>query len=142
MKGIYLLLIGLPEKQKITVGSLGNISFPAGHYVYIGSALGGFKSRLNRHLRKEKLTKWHIDYLLRKASLQDIIICETEERLECAVAQALGRRLKVIPRFGSSDCRCEGHLFFSNRTNEKQLLASLRSLGLSPRLLGDSKAII
>ncbi len=119
MKGIYLLLIKLPEQQNLVVGSLGVIHFAAGYYAYVGSAMGGFKSRLNRHLRKDKIPKWHIDYLLQKATIQSIIICETEERVECAIAEALSNRFKSIPRFGSSDCKCPSHLFFDTR--EKRL---------------------
>ena len=148
-KGSYLLLIELPEDHDIAVGSLGVVRFPRGDYAYVGSALGGFKSRLNRHLRKEKIPKWHIDYLLRqdevpkshidnrlqRAALKSIIICETEERVECVIAQALRRRFESIPSFGSSDCKCPSHLFFT--TGEKRLrngiMMAIRSLTLEGR---------
>lgn len=137
MKGSYILLIKLSEAQDIRVGSLGLVHFPRGYYAYVGSALGGFKSRLNRHLRKDKIPKWHIDYLLQKASITSIIICETEERVECAIAQALRRQFESIPAFGSSDCRCAGHLFFSDGAMVKQVIGTFGSLGLKPRLLDD-----
>ncbi len=135
MKGVYLLLIKLPEAQTITVGSLGTMQFASGYYAYVGSALGGFKSRLNRHLRKDKTPKWHVDYLLQKASLESIIICETEERVECAIAQALRGDFESIPRFGSSDCKCPSHLFFA--AGEKRLrdgiMIAIRSYSLEGR---------
>ena len=134
-KPAYLLLIGLPEKQTMKVGRLGAIDFSAGYYVYVGSALGGFKPRLNRHLRKDKQSKWHVDYLLQRASLESIIICETNERVECAIAQELSLRFKTIPRFGSSDCNCPGHLFFdsSRKLIAEGSLAVMKSLSLDVR---------
>ena len=135
MKGSYLLVIGLPEEQDIRVGSLGVVHFPYGYYAYVGSALGGFKSRLNRHLRKDKMPKWHIDYLLQKAAINSIIICETDERVECAIAQTLHPRFHSVPGFGSSDCRCPSHLFFAAEEMEPELMTVLNSLGLKPRLL-------
>ena len=113
VKGSYILLIQLPEEQTIAVGSLQTIRFPGGCYAYVGSALGGFKSRLSRHLRQYKKPRWHIDYLLSRSSIGSIILCETEDRTECAIAQALSRRFDSIPGFGSSDCKCSSHLFFS-----------------------------
>lgn len=54
--GIYILFIFLRRKVTIPIGSLGDIDFQEGYYLYIGSALnsGGLKGRINRHLKKEK----------------------------------------------------------------------------------------
>ncbi len=73
-KGSYVLLIKILEEQTITIGSLQAVHFPGGYYAYVGSAMGGFKSRLNRHLKVEKSPRWHIDYLLQKASTDNIFI--------------------------------------------------------------------
>ena len=135
MKGSYLLVISLPAEQEIAVGSLGAVHFSGGYYAYVGSAVGGFKSRLNRHLRKDKTPKWHIDYLLQKAAIKSIIICEAEERVECAIAQALRREFESIPGFGSSDCKCPSHLFFAAEEMEQEIMTALNSLGLKPKLL-------
>ena len=148
------MLIKLQADEVLTVGSLGVSHFSAGYYAYVGSALGGFKSRLNRHLRKDKIPKWHIDYLLphetlnwhidnrlQKAAIESIIICETEERVECAIAQALHRKFDSIPRFGSSDCECPSHLFFAAESMESELMKVLRSLGLKPKVLDDLSKI-
>ena len=67
LKGIYTLLIKLDKPQAITIGKLGSVSFPAGYYAYVGSALNGLESRIVRHLKKEKSFHWHIDYFLQKA---------------------------------------------------------------------------
>ena len=133
--GSYILLIEMPEGQPITVGSLKTICFPGGYYAYAGSALGGFKSRLNRHLRIDKKIHWHIDYLLQKATIKDIIICQTEDRTECAIAQALSHQFDSIPRFGSSDCRCHSHLFSATEEMKGEIMTILNSLGMEPRLV-------
>ena len=113
MKGGYVLLISLPRAQTITVGALGSISFAAGGYAYVGSALGGLEARIRRHLRTAKKKHWHIDYLLERASVSRVIMAESGERLECRLAARLGGRFEAVPGFGSSDCRCPGHLFFA-----------------------------
>ena len=135
VKGSYILLIELPEEKTITIGSLKDIYFPSGYYAYVGSAMSGLESRLSHHYKQSKRPHWHIDYLLQKASITGIIICQTKDRVECAVAQALGRQFASIPGFGSSDCHCHSHLFFA--TEESQLkstiIATLDSLGMEPR---------
>ncbi len=137
VKGSYILLMELSEGQVITAGSLKSIYFPGGYYGYVGSALGGLKSRLNRHLRSDKKPHWHIDYLLQKASINDIIICESEDRAECAIAQALSAQFDSIPGFGSSDCRCHSHLFSASEGMKPKVMAILNSLGMEPRLRAD-----
>ena len=134
MKGSYILLIKLPEQQTITIGSLNAIDFPRGYYAYVGSALGGLKSRLNRHLKGNKKPHWHIDYLLEKAAITDIIICETQERIECTIAQALKGQFDPISGFGASDCKCNSHLFFAAREMKSTILAILNLLDIRPRL--------
>ena len=134
MKGSYVLLIQLPEEQTITIGSLKAIYFPRGYYAYVGSAMGGFKSRLNRHLKSNKKPHWHIDYLLEKASISEIILCETKDKTECAIAQALSCQFDSIPGFGSSDCKCRSHLFFATDKMKPTIMATLSSLSMQPRL--------
>ncbi len=128
MKGSYVLLVELTEEQAITTGSLKAIYFSRGYYAYVGSAMGGFKSRLNRHLKSNKKPHWHIDYLLEKASIVDIILCETNDRVECTIAQALNGQFDSIPGFGSSDCKCRSHLFFATDKMKPTITATLDSL--------------
>jgi len=128
VKGSYVLLIELTEEQTITTGSLKAIYFPRGYYAYVGSAMGGFKSRLNRHLKSNKKPHWHIDYLLEKASINEIILCETNGRVECTIAQALNGQFDSIPGFGSSDCKCHSHLFFATDKMKPTIMATLSSL--------------
>lgn len=124
--GTYILLIRVTEGQIITVGGLHALAFPRGYYAYVGSAMAGFKSRLSHHLGEHKKPRWHIDYLLRRASISSIILCETNERIECTVAQVLGRRFDSISAFGSSDCRCRSHLLFS--TDEEQMKSAVMTI--------------
>lgn len=114
-KGIYCIVFR-NNRAEIETGSLGNIVFECGWHIYVGSALGnaGYK-RVERHRRladsKDKKPKWHVDYLLINYffSLEYIVFLETTDRLECSLARALGG--VSIPGFGSSDCRCDSHLF-------------------------------
>lgn len=113
MKGTYILLLELNESQDIAVGCLGILHFRRGFYAYVGSALNGLEIRLRHHIRQSKTRHWHIDYLLERTNISGVILIPDERRLECILAQALGQRLLCIPRFGSSDCYCPGHLFFA-----------------------------
>jgi Uri superfamily endonuclease len=137
VKGSYILLVQLPEKQTITVGSLKDIHFPSGYYAYVGSAMGGIKSRLSHHCKQSKRPHWHIDYLLQKAFINGVILCETRDRVECAIAQALSHQFDSIPRFGCSDCRCQSHLFFATKEMKSEVIAILNRLGMQPRLMQD-----
>ncbi len=133
----YILLIELPEEQTITIGSLKAIHFHRGHYAYVGSAMGGFKSRLNHHLSVKKRPRWHIDYLLQKASINNIIICPTKDTIECTIARALSRHFDAIPSFGSSDCKCPSHLFFATggRQMKTRVMSKVNLPGIKPRWL-------
>ncbi|MGB9617311.1 MAG: DUF123 domain-containing protein, partial [Desulfomonilaceae bacterium] len=62
--GVYAIIIYV--KDNINVNLAKNIHlFTPGYYVYLGSAkqYGGIESRVNRHLKKNKKLRWHIDYL-------------------------------------------------------------------------------
>ena len=119
MSGIYHLLIQLLQSQEIIVGKLGLFRFPAGYYVYTGSALNGLEARVARHRRKEKRLHWHIDYLLQYAKIIDVVCHVTTERLECEYNRQiinLPDAQIIVPRFGASDCKCDAHLvYFLNR---------------------------
>lgn len=123
-KGVYVLLMKLEVTREINIGRLGLIHFKRGTYAYIGSAMSGFKGRLGYHLKKNKTPHWHIDYLLESAVISDVLTIETEVRLECAIARALGEHFESIPGFGSSDCQCKSHLFFAPNAGELRLRAT------------------
>lgn len=113
--GTYALILHLARSQIIGVGRLGAFDFPAGWYVYVGSALGpgGLAGRLGRHLAPGAL-HWHVDYLRQEAYLEAICCLVDDQRLEHLWAITLQDRPGVAmpcPGFGASDCRCLTHLF-------------------------------
>ncbi len=134
VKGSYILMIELFEAQTVTAGRLGAIDFTPGHYAYAGSAMNGLYPRIKRHLRAEKKLRWHIDYLLQKARVKDIIICEAEDKIECFIARTLQRQYESVPGFGCSDCKCSSHLFFAPREMGPDVMKLLDSLDMSPVL--------
>jgi sugar fermentation stimulation protein A len=114
-RGSYLLLIRLQKKSALSVGRLPKSVFQAGYYLYVGSAMSGLSSRLARHRQKNNKIHWHIDYLTAGASHVLPIPIRSSERLECEIAGALSSIMQSGPRgFGSSDCECTTHLFFSS----------------------------
>ena len=56
MKGSYVLVLKLEEDKRLTIGRLGTFEFPAGLYLYCGSALNGLEARVRRHLRQGQET--------------------------------------------------------------------------------------
>ena len=113
VKGSYVLLIHLPETQRITVGGLGEIDFNSGHYAYVGSARREIALRLKRCLHRERKPHWHIDYLLKQSRIYDVFMVDSGDSLECRIADGLRRQLSCVAGFGASDCRCQGHLFYA-----------------------------
>ena len=106
----YQLFIRLATPQRIAIGQLGCFDFPAGCYVYTGSARRNFEARIARHLRKEKTLRWHIDYLLAAPGIQ-VERVRRSALPECELNRRAGGQL-AIPGFGASDCRaaCGSHL--------------------------------
>lgn len=113
MKGCYLLVVELKNNTTINVGKLGKKQFDKGHYVYVGSALNGLAQRIQRHLRKQKKTHWHIDYLLKHAKIVDVFYKENVTMEECSIANKFSK-FNSIEGFGCSDCKCKSHLFYGS----------------------------
>ena len=113
-KGLYIAVFHLPEAMQIHVGKLGQVHFQEGMYYYVGSGQRNLSARLERHGRKDKPLRWHIDYLsVRMDMLGAITIAGSRER-ECELAKELAGVYELaVPGFGASDCRCRGHLFYS-----------------------------
>lgn len=108
--GTYVLALELPSSADVAVGARGVISFKAGAYAYVGSAMNGLRQRVARHLRSEKKMHWHIDYLLQEARVAKVWHTVGQRR-ECELAAALAARFDAVDRFGCSDCSCRSHLF-------------------------------
>jgi Uri superfamily endonuclease len=114
-------MLNLAENQHLPGGALGVFLFPAGNYVYLGSARGpgGLQARLSRHLHGSVQLHWHIDWLREKATVTGFACLASIEqvapmRLECHWSQ----RITALPGsfipcrgFGASDCRsgCQAH---------------------------------
>lgn len=136
LTGSYALVLRLPSRRKITVGKMGLVEFPQGYYIYFGSALGGLRARLARHLRRGKKLHWHADYLSAEFPWTQAWQLADGQRWECVWARSAATARGVslpAPGFGSSDCRCRSHLVRAN--NVKQVRGLLRSLTPAPRRL-------
>jgi len=106
----YQLHIEITRARLLDIGRLGRFRFPAGQYVYTGSARRNLLARVRRHLAREKILRWHIDYLLtaRHVHVRAVVLSHAAE---CVVNQRLRGTLPV-PGFAASDCRagCGSHL--------------------------------
>jgi len=111
-RGSYVLVLNLKRNRKIDVGKLGKIRFRKGFYIYVGSAMTNLSKRMERHRRLRKQYHWHIDELRAIAKFHSVLAVRSSDRLECEVAEALSKIAEwSVPRFGSTDCSCETHLF-------------------------------
>lgn len=113
-RGAYWLILRLDGARTVGVGGLGEVPLKAGHYLYAGSAMRGLEARMARHLRKRKRFHWHVDYLREAADRAECLAIRSAAREECRIAAALGEVMEPGPAgFGSSDCQCATHLFYS-----------------------------
>jgi Uri superfamily endonuclease len=126
MKGSYILLIDVKKDINIDIGKLGKLQFKKGFYVYVGSALNNLESRINRHLKSDKKTHWHIDYMLKFADIIDVFFKENSRKEECSLSYEFKKRLHFIKDFGCSDCKCKSHLFFGNYKEIKAIINKLK----------------
>jgi Uri superfamily endonuclease len=139
--GHYALLLRLTAPVHLQIGALGSFTFPAGWYVYTGSALRNLQARLQRHFRPEKKLRWHIDYLTSHKACHTIgavvvpaadpddeiepealtvggaSVPAREHAEECAVNRLVIATLGAVHPcrgFGASDCRarCRSHLCY------------------------------
>jgi Uri superfamily endonuclease len=128
--GVYTMVFALAQDGTLAVGRR-TAAFCAGYYLYVGSALGGLRGRLRRHLIGPRRKHWHVDALLDAAPVIELwyaleqgrtecgrsgSVCMECIRMECAWATRLQQAPGLEPSavaFGASDCRCHTHLFYS-----------------------------
>jgi Uri superfamily endonuclease len=139
-KGAYILLIHVPETRLIEVGRLGTFPFQEGTYLYVGSALNSLEKRTARHVSKIKKLRWHIDYLLQFAEVRNVLMINTEKRIECALNRVVSETAPVgaeVKGFGSSDCHCLTHLwrYVIRQNSEKKSVDAERILAHLNRTL-------
>jgi len=112
--GVYIAIFYLAEARDISVGKLGRFGFSQGVYLYAGSAQRNLSARLERHSRKSKPMRWHIDYLSVRAEMLGAITIAAPRQRECELVKELaGMFESAAPGFGASDCLCGGHLFYA-----------------------------
>ncbi len=110
--GGYVLLLRLKRRRRVAVGELGRIPFEPGHYLYAGSAMRGLTRRVERHLRRRKKMRWHIDYLRDVADDVKALPIRSSRRNEPAIVEAMSRIARpAAPGFGASDSPHLTHLF-------------------------------
>ena len=117
LPGTYALIFSTSRKGQIAIGKIGTLRLQPGFYVYVGSAFGpgGLKARISHHCRKAALPHWHIDYLASALTLREIwYTCDPVHREHQWATIISNLRGGSVPLagFGSSDCRCNSHLFF------------------------------
>ncbi|MFX1481705.1 MAG: DUF123 domain-containing protein [Promethearchaeota archaeon] len=151
MKGAYALVIEIERPIKVRIKSLGVVSFGAGSWVYVGSAMGrtstSLERRIERHFRSQKSVYWHIDHLLaEKVHLAKAVWAESVEHVECDIAQLMQGReeFEVGPlKFGASDCRrgCKSHIFrISTKESEDDIVKDVfKTLGLHGLITADGR---
>jgi|UniRef100_A0A7C3SKY3 Uncharacterized conserved protein len=115
-KGVYALVLELTGKVQVKVRRR-DAELAPGLYVYIGSAKGpgGLRARVERHARREKRVRWHVDQLTTAASRILVVVYALSDARECVLTPYLEQLgfSHPIPGFGSSDCGsgCASHLF-------------------------------
>lgn len=127
-EGVYSLVIHVSRKRTINIGRLGGFIFPAGFYIYVGSAQKNLERRVGRHLRREKKLHWHIDYLLRHARVTGVHTLAAKKHAECELSHKVeNMKDAVIPvrGFGSSDCSCATHLYYFKKDPSLEILQTV-----------------
>ena len=114
----YQLHIDLRSEQTLSIGKLGKFDFPAGHYIYTGSAKKNLEARIKRHLAKDKKLRWHIDYFLNSP---EAVITQVKRftEPECEINQKT-QGISLIKGLGASDCQagCISHLKYIKQLNQ------------------------
>lgn len=111
----YQLHIQLSRDCTARIGRLGQFTFPAGRYVYTGSARRNLAARVRRHLSSTKALRWHIDYLLAQQAAK-VVRVRLSDDVECKLNQKVRGKI-LVKGFGASDCRsgCGSHLKYQGQ---------------------------
>ena len=114
--GLYVIELILAHERQIKVGKRDIEKYPAGAYFYIGSAQRNLAKRVARHRKRAKPKRWHIDYLRVHCRFAGFTVYSGEHE-ECYLVRRVIKDTggKILhPRFGASDCRCDGHLVYTD----------------------------
>ncbi len=113
--GIYLIEGFLDKNKNINIGKKENILFPKGWYLYVGSGKNCLKERIKRHFSQKKKNFWHMDFLSKHLKNLKSFPIYSSRNFECKLAFEFYKIFKIINGFGSSDCKCKSHLFYSKK---------------------------
>jgi Uri superfamily endonuclease len=77
----YQIIFNLNKSIELQIGKLRIYPFPAGIYIYTGSAKKNINQRIQRHQKKIKKLHWHIDYLLNQneCKIKEMIKSDLDE---------------------------------------------------------------
>jgi sugar fermentation stimulation protein A len=65
---------------------------------------------------------WHIDFLLKKAKLINVIVFLTKQRVECKLSKQIkALSSSEVTGFGCADCKCRSHLYFFKKNPTRAL---------------------
>lgn len=111
--GCYIFSCKLEKAISLQAGARPPELFKSGFYFYVGRAKKNLTKRLGRHFLSEKKCRWHIDYLSSITIPSFAMI--TPHLDECKISRHLANHgdTILIRGFGASDCKCRGHLHFS-----------------------------
>ena len=119
LPGTYAVVLSSPAPRSVVVGKLGTLGLKPGFYIYMGSAFGpgGLRARIGHHLQIVRRPHWHIDYIGRYLEPVEIwYTCDAanrEHQWATVLAKSKGATIPLAG-FGSSDCRCQSHLYYFN----------------------------
>jgi Uri superfamily endonuclease len=132
--GTYALVLACSKTGALRIGKLGTLVLQPGFCLYVGSAFGpgGLAARIRHHTQIAARPHWHVDYLRAACDLIEVWYTTATKRQEHSWAMALARLPgSEVPMqgFGSSDCRCEAHLFwFQKPPSDRAFRQRVRAL--------------
>lgn len=138
MKGTYTLVMVSEKPANVRIGKVGQAQIGNNLCLYTGSALGhggtSLEKRVSRHYKKDKPTRWHVDYLTVRPeiTIKKVICLTSPKRFECQINQLIISELDAKPillHAGSTDCKCAGHLVaLRNAGNLNAILKRLEEI--------------
>ncbi|MDH3691419.1 MAG: GIY-YIG nuclease family protein [Gammaproteobacteria bacterium] len=130
--GTYILLARCVSKHIIRIGKIGTLRTQTGYYAYVGSAFGpgGVRARLAHHTRVSHRRHWHMDYLRPVVQIEAAWCSfdpKQQEHQWAELCSRLPNSHAPLNGFGSSDCKCDTHLFFFSDAPSFELFRNLLS---------------
>jgi Uri superfamily endonuclease len=104
----YILLLYLPFDDELEIGSLGEVTLPAGFYTYVDDIEGADRvaARLKQHLNPSGRPRRHIDYLQQVTQVEEIWLASTPESRRDGWAElmvSVPGSIALVEEFGSPD---------------------------------------